>query len=100
MNIERLRVVFDESPLRKADVVRLYGVSKLTLDSFLRGGDIKVSTLEAIAKAMEVSPATFFEDSPSSSEVDAVKDKMTHLQEELASVNKQVSCLLDKLLKK
>lgn len=57
--LERL---IEESPLRKADIISQSGVSKGTLDNVLKGIDAKISTIEAIAKVLGVSPAIFFEE--------------------------------------
>lgn len=61
MNIKKIKELIEGSPLRKSDIIAQSGVSKGTLDNVLKGIDPKVSTIEAIAKVLGVSPAVFWE---------------------------------------
>lgn len=61
MNISKLDQLIKDSPLRKADIIAQSGISKATLDNVLKGMDVKVSTIEAIARVLGVSPAVFFD---------------------------------------
>lgn len=65
MNVSKLKTMVEDGPLRKSDIIAQSGISKATLDNVLKGMDAKVSTIEAIARTLGVSPAVFFDDSPS-----------------------------------
>lgn len=62
MNYKKLTKLIEDSPLRKADIIAKSGISKGTLDNVLKGIDAKISTIEALASVLGVSPAIFFEE--------------------------------------
>lgn len=50
--LEKLLTAAKQSHLTKADIVRLSGLSRPTIDNFFKGADMKMSSLEAIRKAL------------------------------------------------
>lgn len=64
MNFSKLDQLIKNSPLRKSDIIAQSGISKATLDNVIKGMDAKVSTIEAIAQVLGVSPAVFFDETP------------------------------------
>lgn len=62
MDYAKLNSLIDGKKTTKSMVVRKTGISRPTLDSILGGNDFKVSNLEKIAKALNVSVSTFFEE--------------------------------------
>lgn len=62
MNYSKLIKAVEESPLRKADIIEKSGISKGTLENALKGMDIKVTTLEALAKVLGVNVSFFFDE--------------------------------------
>lgn len=63
MNINKLKRIVEESKLNKVQIAERCGFTRVTLDNALQGADVKVSTIEALAKVLGVSAATFFDDS-------------------------------------
>ena len=61
MNIDRLRKLFEKSNNRHDDA-RKIGVSYETMIKILAGRDLKVSTLEKIAKFYDVPVGYFFDE--------------------------------------
>ncbi|MDR0681617.1 MAG: helix-turn-helix domain-containing protein [Dysgonamonadaceae bacterium] len=60
-NLERL---VEESKLTKQEISDKCGFSRPTLDSALRGADVKISTILSLAKFFKVPISYFFEDTP------------------------------------
>lgn len=44
----------------KAQIAEMAEISRTTLDNALNGADIKISTIESLAKVLGVSPSIFF----------------------------------------
>lgn len=62
MNIDKIRALFEASTDKYGDA-RKMGITYQSLTSFLKkGGDIKVSTLEGIAKFYKVPVGYFFDE--------------------------------------
>lgn len=66
MNTKRLQEIIFLSKISKTDLSIKSGISRTTLDNILTGSDFKVSTLEALAAVLNVSPAVFFDTQGSS----------------------------------
>lgn len=61
MKIEVLRKLVSESGLTKVQIAERCGFTRVTLDNALQGSDVKVSTIEALANVLSVSPSIFFD---------------------------------------
>jgi transcriptional regulator with XRE-family HTH domain len=61
MKIEVLQRLVSECSLTKVQIAERCGFTRVTLDNALQGADVKVSTIEALAKVLAVSPAVFFD---------------------------------------
>ncbi|MCD8208350.1 MAG: helix-turn-helix domain-containing protein [Bacteroidales bacterium] len=64
MNVERLNYQLRRCGKTKAQIASECGISKVTLDNALHGGDIRVSILESIARAVGIPVGTLFDDAP------------------------------------
>lgn len=62
MNFSLLNKLVSESKLGKLQISELAGISRTTLDNALNGSDIKVSTIENLAKVLGVSTSIFWVD--------------------------------------
>ncbi|MBD9176733.1 helix-turn-helix domain-containing protein [Paraprevotella clara] len=62
MNFSLLNRLVSESKLGKLQISELAGISRTTLDNALNGSDIKVSTIENLAKVLGVSTSIFWAD--------------------------------------
>lgn len=60
MNINKLSELLKSSGKTKSQIASDSGITRVTLDNALSGGDIRVSVLEAIASALGVSAGVFF----------------------------------------
>ena len=63
MNINKLKRLVEESKLNKVQIAERCGFTRVTLDNALQGADVKISTIESLAKVLGVSAATLFDDS-------------------------------------
>ncbi|MCS2404476.1 helix-turn-helix domain-containing protein [Bacteroides salyersiae] len=61
MNINKLSELIISSKLNKVQIAEQCGISRTTLDNVLAGSDVKVSTIESLAKVLGVSAACFFD---------------------------------------
>lgn len=61
MKIEVLQRLVAESSLTKVQIAEKCGFTRVTLDNALQGADVKISTIEALAKVLSVSPSVFFD---------------------------------------
>ncbi|MDR2057557.1 MAG: helix-turn-helix domain-containing protein [Dysgonamonadaceae bacterium] len=64
MNIRNLEELVEKSKLTKQEISDKCGFSRPTLDSALRGADVKISTILSLAKFFKVPISYFFEDAP------------------------------------
>lgn len=96
MDIEKIKDLIYRSGKKRQDIVLQSGVSKSTLDNVLKGMDPKVSTIEAIAGALDVSPAVFFGAS-ADGETAALYSEIRMLNKEIAHLKAEIS-LKDELL--
>lgn len=60
MDFNLLNRLVSESKLGKARIAEEAEISRTTLDNALNGADIKISTIESLAKVLGVSPSIFF----------------------------------------
>lgn len=60
MDFSLLNKLVSESKLGKSQVADMAKISRTTLDNALNGADIKISTIESLAKVLGVSPSIFF----------------------------------------
>lgn len=71
MNISRLKSLIDSSRLSNREIANACGVSPATLYNVLNGADAKISTVEALAKVLNVKIGYLFdEDAVSTSETE------------------------------
>lgn len=62
MNYSLLEKKVNDSKLNKNKIAELSGISRTTLDSALNGADVKISTLEKIAKVVGFSVGALFDE--------------------------------------
>lgn len=86
MNFNILNKLVNNSKLGKAKIADAAQISRTTLDNALNGADIKVSTIESLAKVLGVSPSVFFGDDSAMNE-----ESMNMYQKEI----KRLQTLLD-----
>ena len=60
MDFKLLNKLVSDSKFCKAQIAEMAEVSRTTLDNALNGADIKISTIESLAKVLGVSPSVFF----------------------------------------
>lgn len=78
MNFNLLNKLVNESKLGKSRIAEIAKISRTTLDNALSGADIKISTLESLAKVLGVSTSAFFCDNESIDE-----DKLNAYEREI-----------------
>lgn len=62
MNISKLQRLVAESKLNKVQIAEKCGFTRVTLDNALQGADVKISTIESLARVLGVSTASLFDD--------------------------------------
>lgn len=60
MDFKLLNKLVSENKLGKAQIAEMAEISRTTLDNAINGADIKISTIESLAKVLGVSPSIFF----------------------------------------
>ena len=89
MNISRLQKLVAESKLTKVQIAEQCGFTRVTLDNALQGADVKVSTIESLARVLGVQVSSLFEEddvpvNPIPSDVNSLintyKKEIEHLQ--------------------
>lgn len=60
MNFNLLNKLVSESNLGKSQIAELANMSRTTLDNALNGADVRVSTIETLAKVLGVRASVFF----------------------------------------
>lgn len=89
MNVRRINALVNASKLNKVQIAEMGGFTRTTLDNLLSGADVKVSTVESLAKVLNVSVAEFFADEDelsnkvAQSEVERLKGEIEKLNEQL-----------------
>lgn len=66
MNVKKLQDAINANGISKVMLAEKCQVTRMTIDNILAGKDFKVSTLEALAAVLNVSPAVFFDTQGSS----------------------------------
>lgn len=61
MRIDVLQKLVSESGFTKVQIAEMCGFTRVTLDNALQGADVKISTIEALAMVLSVSPSVFFD---------------------------------------
>ena len=69
MNYSLLEKSVNRSKLNKNRIAELSGISRTTLDSALKGADIKISTLEKIANVIGINVSLLFDELPKAESV-------------------------------
>lgn len=62
MNIKKLQKAVEKSEISKAELASITGVTRMTLDNVLAGSDTKVSTIEKLSKALDISIGYLFDE--------------------------------------
>ena len=62
MNIRKINELISSSILNKSQIAEKCNVSRTTLDNLLAGADVKVSTIEALARTLNVPVGVLFDD--------------------------------------
>lgn len=62
MNIRKINELVSSSTLNKSQIAEKCNVSRTTLDNLLAGADVKVSTIEALARTLNVPVGVLFDD--------------------------------------
>lgn len=65
MNRVKLKELVDSSKLSQTEILKRANITRPTLTAIYNGSDPRVSVIESLAMALGVSPAVFFDDSPS-----------------------------------
>lgn len=100
MNIIRLQRLVSESKLNKVQIAEKCGFTRVTLDNALQGADVKVSTIESLAKVLNVSPAFFFEEDEDKSIVDNLSESESIIDIYKKEIERLQSLLCKKSRKK
>lgn len=62
VNIKKIQSKMKELEMSKAQLITNSGLTRVTIDKILKGGEVNVSTLEALAKGLGVKVGFFFEE--------------------------------------
>lgn len=62
MNINKLQQLVKECGKSKVQIAKLSGITRVTLDNALQGGDVRISIVEALAKTLGVSVGYLFDE--------------------------------------
>lgn len=62
LNISKIEIVMREQKISKAQLCSISNLARTTLDSILNGSDARISTIESIAKALNVRVGYFFDE--------------------------------------
>ena len=61
LNIKTIEKLMADKKMTKAAICAETGIARTTLDALLKGSDVKVSTIENIARVLGVPVGTFFD---------------------------------------
>lgn len=64
MNISKLQQLVKDCEKSKVQIAKLSGMTRVTLDNALQGGDVRISIVEALAKTLGVSVGYLFDETP------------------------------------
>lgn len=71
VNIKKIQSKMKELEMSKAQLIMNSGLTRVTIDKILKGGEVNVSTLEALANGLGVNVGFFFDD------VEGIKESAT-----------------------
>ena len=71
VNVKKIQDRIKELNVTKAQLITNSGLTRVTIDKILKGGEVNVSTLEALAKGLGVNVGFFFDD------IEEVKESAT-----------------------
>lgn len=71
VNVKKIQEKMGELKMTKAQLIKSSGLTRVTIDKILKGGEVNVSTLEALANGLGVKIGFFFD------EVEEVKESAT-----------------------
>lgn len=86
MNISKLQKLVLDSKLSKSQISEKCGFTRVTLDNALQGADVKISTIESLARVLGVSVGTLFDENPdielstTNSTIEDYKKEIEYLQ--------------------
>lgn len=102
MNIKMLNKLINSSKLNKVQIAERCGISRTTLDNVLAGADAKISTIESLAKVLEINVGYLFNDTDegilsitSDSELDFYKKEVDRLQTLLNRQKKSTKVIVE-----
>ena len=102
MNIKRLNKLINSSKLNQVQIAERCGISRTTLDNVLAGADAKISTIESLAKVLEINVGYLFNDTDegilsitSDSELDFYKKEVDRLQTLLNRQKKSTKVIVE-----
>ncbi len=64
LNIKRITDAMTQAKLNKAQLCSKTGLARTTLDAILNGSDARISTIEALARVLNLSISELFDDTP------------------------------------
>lgn len=106
MNINKLKRCIEQSGLTKSQIAVRGQISRTTLDNAIKGDDVKISTIEAIARVVGVESSYFFDEDDRKSAVAngarsvAAVDSNVTLSQDTASLLSEVEYLKKLLAEK
>lgn len=62
LNTKKIEDRLKDHGIKKSQLIKDSGLTRVTIDKILKGGDINVSTLEALAKGLGVNIGFFFDE--------------------------------------
>lgn len=62
MNISKLQQLVKDCGKSKVQIAKMSGITRVTLDNALQGGDVRVSIVEALARTLGVNVGYLFDD--------------------------------------
>lgn len=86
MNTSILKSIVSKSKLNKVQIADRCGFTRVTLENVLQGADVKVSTIEALARVLEVSTASFFLEDSNSINPNSKEDPSSITPDRLLSI--------------
>ena len=72
MNLSKLQQLVKDSGKSKVQIAKQSGITRVTLDNALQGGDVRVSIVEALAKTLGVSVGYLFDETNNSATANGV----------------------------
>ena len=97
MDFRLLNKLVNESKLNKVQIAEMANISRTTLDNALNGADIKISTIENLAKVLGVSASIFFGGDKTISEanLNMYEQEILRLQSLLDNQKKSTKVVVD-----